>query len=114
MNVDYTKKSDLKALAEQVNKLTYTAKIQILSRCAVKRLMSPPFLFRCVTFFLSVERTILMYIILFTRQPELINVSWDELVNHMVNGKDLSDKKSAGGWNADELAIFLDLVKRYK
>lgn len=43
--------------------------------------------------------------------PQDVIELWDETINYMVNGHDTYDEKSAGGWNKDELELFVKHLK---
>lgn len=113
MKVDYTDKNQLATLATAVDMLTDTAKAKIATRCLVTGLMVPPFFFRLVGSLMSFHRKVYAYEFMFSRNPDLLAESWGEITEHMVNGKDRTDLKSAGGWNKDELSNFLSLVERF-
>lgn len=38
---------------------------------------------------------------------------WEETMQHMVNGKDMYDPKSAGGWDGNELRSFIETLELY-
>lgn len=48
------------------------------------------------------------------QQPDILENMWQESMKHMVDGKDSVDPSSAGGFNKDEMAIFVGILDSIK
>lgn len=104
---DYTNASDLSMMAEAINMLTGENRSFYVARLIMLDLMrfsyQDPATAAMVE--LARERGVLMMALaaLFSKHPELVESLIEQSIEHMLNGKDETDPKSAGGWNDNEL-----------
>jgi hypothetical protein len=111
---DYTNKNDLIILKTRLEALTDTQKRHILSCCISQNLFSHPhWILTLISFVVTKNRIMRGYNGMYQKMPEELDNGWNFLLEHMVNGVDQYDKRSAGGWDFEETKLFLQIVKNY-
>lgn len=117
MKVDYTDKVSLKNLASVLGRLSSPAKAKIVDDCMEQRLMRAPFSLRVIKWILIKFYGKKRYkeswakISVTNKSASLvIDDFWYQTLDHMVNGKDYLDSKSAGGFCKKELDNFISVI----
>ena len=112
---DYTNQDDIIRLANDLDDLYITIRANILSQIWAKKLMVPKgllmrLLFR---FVIKPDKNDGAIANLMFRDAKVLKPAWNDFIDHLINGTDTSDPKSAGGYNASEIDQILDIVKKY-
>ncbi len=108
-------RQDLLDLSAALNQLPADRKALLCFAAIRVNLLKAPFWLRAMLVLLGwrygVGAGALKYAAAIGRDvPTLANELWDNLMNHMTNGKDPIDSMSAGGWNKQSLDLFLKFV----
>jgi hypothetical protein len=114
MIIDNTDKNFLMFLINELNNIPQNIKGDFLIDITKVELMKLPIMLR---FFRWIFGSTKFYIVLkqtFVQKPNILDTMFNEFTNHMLNGKDRYDKKSAGGFNKEELEDIVELMKKYQ
>lgn len=114
MFYDYRKKEDLVSLSQHLGAATDEQKAHLSAFCLSSGLMRPWGIVLRLTCFVArlaspsdrgfkVLATTLAQKSVEGTLPEI----WRQTIEHMLDGKDLSDTTSAGGFNREELNLFI-------
>lgn len=111
---DYTRKADLIRIKEAVDTASPSAKARVIAFCNVAGLMTPrgfymKLLMSIVNLFKSPRERMDFLVRIYTHPKALpsIDLNWGQIAKWLVDGKDTSDARSAGGWNEKELDTFV-------
>lgn len=119
MSIDHTSPTDLSGLASRVRALDARRQVILAGAAASAGLMRLPAKFRIPVVLISkIHRKNLdakmdqFWSEVYKRDPVPMMALVDETLTHMTHGRDMSDPRSAGGWNRDELNTFLKLAAK--
>lgn len=85
-------------------------KASILAQTSVIGLIKMPFLLRFLTKLMSVGPATSWITASFQNSKESTGKTWLKFLDHILNGKDKTNEKSAGGLNETELWTFLEIL----
>ncbi|CCG43211.1 hypothetical protein [Magnetospirillum molischianum] len=110
---DYTNSSDLERLRLALVTTSDHDRAMIVAFCMTSGLMLPKgFAMRWLWWVSRKNRFVKMTAALtHPKTKPLLDDMWRETINWMVAGKDQNDPKSAGGWNSNELNLFVEFLR---
>ena len=107
--VDYTSKRDLEIL---VNDLKITTKFE--QRLEASILIFESGLFQSsffINFLAKFKGWRWIFYNLRRIDEQFVNLTWNAILEHVVDGEDHTDKRSAGGFNSEELKKFTRILE---
>lgn len=118
MTTRYSAKSraDIERLAADIENLPVRRKIVVGARCFADGLMVMPLWVRiCLSFAVWRHGKLAAYYLWFLRMeqadPGNADDMWQQIVQHMLNGKDREDRGSVGGFSQRELDMFVGYLE---
>ena len=111
-----TSRADLKRLAEAVADIPVRQKIAVAARCFADGLMVMPLWVR-FGLALAIWRhgRLLAYFAFFSRmekaKPGAADDAWEQIIRHMLGGKDAEQPGSVGGFCQRELDMFVGYLR---
>lgn len=109
---NYRSKASLVALQRDLDRsLSVQQKKIILFEIGNRGLMVLPWWTRPIKTMFGKNKWAHVMAVLWEQNPELLDSMWRETMEHMVNGTDRVDPKSAGGYNSDEMNQFTEVLK---
>ncbi|MDW7555405.1 hypothetical protein D9623_33745 (plasmid) [Azospirillum brasilense] len=109
-------RAHLKRLAEAAADMPACQKIAVTARCFADGLMVMPFWVR-ISLALAIWRhgRLLAYFAFFSRmdkaKPGAADDAWDQIIRHMLDGKDTEQPGSVGGFCQRELDMFVGYLR---
>lgn len=116
--MNYENKNDLIKIAKEMSKVTSPiVKAKIAAECILQKIMNTnlPFISRMIinTVYKLKGYDAAVNLIatsIIPSSPE----SYENIIHYLVHGKDISNDKSAGGFNQEELYILQSILSHYK
>lgn len=110
--VDYTNKADLQLLVDNMQDCPLNIKNEISASCLQLGLMVPGnLILRVVTAMCGPTRKYVVWKRILDKSEVEGTNFFKQTCEHILNGKDAVDPKSAGGFNKIEMAMFLKLLE---
>lgn len=112
---DYRIRRDLQDLQDGLSRATQGQRAAACAFIVDRNLMTTPLSIRLSLKALKMrfgdEGGVRMLGTLFRDNPEVMATLWYNTMKHIVEGRDTSDPRSAGGWNGEEMSTFVVHMK---
>jgi hypothetical protein len=111
MKVDNTSKEFIQKLADEIIDIPYENKSKFAIAMLRQGLIRSPWIFRIMIKLLGEEKFYELLDIVYVHKRELLELFYDDFLNHLLNGKDTYDSTSVGGYSLTELEVIVDTIK---